>query len=316
MATFLSASPASLKPASARRGRARYGTDRHDTASHGMASHEMTRYDMAEHYPVFAGQFTACPTTARPVPPGLIIALLLALLTACSVPEPLQIEEGTFTRSDIGKEAFFERYTEQNRIPDALSGRASVQVSEPGQTERASVRFRSDRRRSLLLIRNNLGIEGGRIYSDTDSVVVYNRIEETAHKMSHEDAAWFYLNGIGAMNLIRMLDPLTGPGQIDALYENEAYFLVETTDGGRHILDRDQMVLRRTERRPSHPEAYSSFTFSYHAEIDGYRLPRRIQILSYDEKSNIFLVIRSLETDPSELDFDPGIPPDIELIRL
>lgn len=283
MAPFLSASAVSSKPVSEG-----YGTYRDDTATHGMAG---------------------------PVPPGLII-VLLALLTACSVPEPLLIEEGTFTQSDIEKEAFFELYSEQNRIPEAMRGRASVQISEPGQTERASVRFRSDRRRSLLLIRNNLGIEGGRIYSDIDSVVVYNRIEETAHKMSHDDAARFYLNGIGAMNLIRMLDPLTGPGQINALYENEAYFLVETIDGGRHILDRDQLLLRRSERRPEHPEAYSSFTFSNHAEIDGYRLPRRIQILSYDEKSNIFLVIRSLETDPAGLDFDPGIPSDIELIRL
>jgi len=203
-----------------------------------------------------------------------------------------------------------------NLVPQAVSGRASVQVSEPGHTERANVHFRSDRYESLLLIRTSLGIEGGRIYSNPDSVIVYNRIDEVAHKMSHEDAAWFYLNGIGAMNLLRMLYPLTGPEQIEAIYESGEYFLVETLYGDRHILGRDRLVLRRTERSTLHPEAYSTFQFDNHAEVDGHRLPRRIQILSYDEKSNIFLVIRSLEINPSDLEFDPEIPDNIDIIRL
>ncbi len=241
---------------------------------------------------------------------------MLAFLAACSVTEPLQVDDMAFVPSEMDAEAFFEEYAAQNVIPQALSGRASVQVSEPGQTDRASVQFRSDRYQSLLLISNNLGIEGGRIHSDPDSVVVYNRIEKVAHKMSHEDAAWFYLNGIGAMNLIRMLHPFTGPEQIGAIFESDEFFLVETAAGERHLLSREGLVLRRTERLDVHPEAYSTFEFENHAELDGYRLPRRIRILSYDGKSNIFLVIRSLETNPSGLDFDPGIPDDIEIIRI
>jgi hypothetical protein len=248
--------------------------------------------------------------------PILLSAILLALLAACSVTEPLHVDDMAFTPSEMGAETFFEEYAARNMIPQALSGRASVQVSEPGHSERVSVRFRSDRNQSLLLISNNLGIEGGRIHSDPDSVIVYNRIEKVAHKMSHEDAAWFYLNGIGAMNLIRMLHPFTGPEQIGAIYESDDFFLVETAPGERHLLSRNGLVLRRTERLDVHPEAYSTFEFDNHAELDGYRLPRRIQILSYDGKSNIFLVIRSLETNPSGLDFDPDIPDDIEIIRI
>lgn len=246
----------------------------------------------------------------------LLAASMLAFLAACSVTEPLQVDDMAFVPSEMDAEAFFEEYAAQNVIPQALSGRASVQVSEPGQTDRASVQFRSDRYQSLLLISNNLGIEGGRIHSDPDSVVVYNRIEKVAHKMSHEDAAWFYLNGIGAMNLLSMLYPLTGPHQIEAIYETGEHFLIETTYGDRHILDRERLLLRRTERSTLHPEAYSTFHFENHAELEGHRLPRRIQILSYDEKSNIFLVIRSLEINPSDLEFDPEIPDNIDIIRL
>ena len=244
------------------------------------------------------------------------VIVFLVIISGCATPEILQLETGTFTPSEIEKETFFGQFAEENRILNTISGRASVQVSEPGHTERASVRFRSDRNQSLLLISNNLGIEGGRIYSDPDSVIVYNRIEDVAHIMSHEDAAWFYLNGIGAMNLIRLLHPLTESGQIEDIYESEDFYLVHTYFGERHFISRDRMTLRRTERRTHHPEAYSTFNFDNFAEIEGYRLPRRIQILSSDEKSNIFLVIRALEVNPSELEFDPGIPGDVELIRL
>ena len=246
----------------------------------------------------------------------LLAASLLAVLSACSVTEPLQVDDMAFVPSETGREVFFEQYAAYNLMPRAVSGRASVQVSEPGHTERANVRFRSDRHQSLLLISNNLGIEGGRIYSNPDSVIVYNRIEEVAHKMSHDDAAWFYLNGIGAMNLIRMLYPLTGPEQIEAIFESDEYYLVETGLGERHLVSRDRFVLRRTERNAAHPEAYSTFQFDNHADLEGYRMPRRIQILSYDGKSNIFLIIRALELNPTDLEFDPGIPDAIDIIRL
>ncbi len=257
----------------------------------------------------------SCRCLPRNTAYAAVIALLI-VVSGCAVPETLQLDEGTFITSEVEKEIFFERYAEKNQTLNAISGRASVQVSEPGRTERANIRFRSDRLHSLLLISNNLGIEGGRIYSDPDSVIVYNRIEEVAHKMSHEEAAWFYLNGIGAMNLIRMLHPITAPEQIDAIYESDDFFLIRTNHGDRHFVSREQMSLRRTERPTHHPQAYSTFSFDNYAEIEGHRLPRRIQILSTDETSNIFLVIRALEVNPTELEFDPGIPGDVALIRL
>ncbi len=263
-----------------------------------------------------ARNIAAQAVSTAPGPRIFLAAALLAVLSACSVTEPLQVDDMAFVPSETGRDVFFEQFAAHNIIPQAMSGRASVQVSEPGHTERVNVRFRSDRQRSLLLISNNLGIEGGRIYSDPDSVIVYNRLEETAHKMSHDDAAWFYLNGIGAMNLIRMLYPLTGPEQIEAIFESDEYYLVETGIGERHLVSRDRFVLRRTERTTALPEAYSTFQFDNHGDLDGYQLPRRIQILSYDGKSNIFLVIRALEMNPSELEFDPGIPDAIDIIRL
>ncbi len=254
----------------------------------------------------------------KPVPAAIpLMVMLMMLWSACATPEPsLQLEMGLFAPAEIGNVQFFEHFAEKNRELRSVSGRASVQVSEPGHTERLIVRFRSDRHYSLLFISNHLGIEGGRIFSDPDSVIVYDRLENVAHKMSHDDAAWFYFNGIGAMNLIRMLYPVTDPDHIDAIYESEDFYLVVTDYGDRHYIERDHFVLRRTELQAYHPEAYSTFQFDHFADIEGYHLPRRIQILSSDQKSNIFLVIRALEVNPSELEFDPGVPGDVDIIRL
>ena len=257
------------------------------------------------------------PCTAHPT--ALTYSLLvtvLALAAACSAPEPLYPEKGIFGPSEFDATTFFEYYSSHIQLLSAVSGQAAVQVSEPGNTERLTVRFQSDRARSLLLLRNNLGIEGGRIYSGPDSVIIYNRLEQEAHKMSHDDAAWFYLNGVTALNLIQILYPVTGPEHISRILENDRFFLVEERNGDRHFIDRERMVIIQTERQVHQPDAYNTFLFENHAEIEGFHLPRRIRILSSDRKSSIFLVIRALDVNPSELNFDPGIPDDIELIRL
>lgn len=242
--------------------------------------------------------------------------ILLLIHTSCSPPEPLQLETGTFERADIDHEEFYAHYSESQHPLDAVSGRANVQISEPGNTERLTIKFLSDRNQSLLIIRNNLGMEGGRIYSDPDSVIIYNRLEEEAHKMSHADAAWYYLHGITALNLIQILHPITDPGIIADIYESNDFYLVETRNGDRHIIERETMRLRQTEREVHHPDAFSTFHFENYASIEGHQMPRRIQILSSDENSNIFFLIRALEVNPSSLEFDPDIPGDIEIIRL
>jgi len=246
----------------------------------------------------------------------ILLVLLVAGLVSCSPTETLRFEDSEFRLSEVDKQTFLD---EQLRFPESLqslSGRASVQVSEPGQTERLTVRFRSTREQSLMTIRNNLGIEGGRIYSNPDSVIIYNRIEEIAHKMSQADASWYFLNGVGALNIIEMLFPVTSAEQIYRIYENKDHFLVETVDGERHFINRENGRLLRTELPAEHPDAYRFFQFENYAQIDGYLLPRRIQILSADEKSNIFFVIRALEINPSSLEFDPEIPQDTEIIQI
>lgn len=244
------------------------------------------------------------------------IILCAAFLVSCAPAELLRLETGTFHPSTIDKEVFFHSLMEKSPRLKSISGRASVQVSEPGLSERLIVTFRSDWNQSLLILRNTLGMEGGRIYSDPDSVLIVNRLESLVYKMSRPDAATWYLNGIAAMNLIEVLQPVQSVSTIDRIYENEAFYLVETTSSELHYFDRSSLLLYQTEIPVHDSRAYHTFRYEGHIEMEGFYLPRRVRILSKDEKSNIFMVIRALELNPDHLDFDPAIPEDLEIIRI
>ena len=247
---------------------------------------------------------------------ALLVCLSVFLLFSCSPREELMPDHDDYEPSGIDAGLFFERYQAANPMPESLSGRASVQVREPEGTERLTIHFKSNRTHSLMKLRNQLGMEGGQLYSDPDSVIVYNRLEESAHKMSHQDAAWFYLNGVAAMNLLQILQPIDNPESIVRIYENENVYLVQLNDGQELLFDRESMRMKQSKQEVDNPKAYNNFAFDSYAEVDGYHFPARLRILSSDQKSNIFLVIRSMNINPSELDFDPDIPDDIDIIRL
>lgn len=197
-----------------------------------------------------------------------------------------------------------------------LEGRASARVSMPGSSEQASLRFVSDRRQSLLSFRNNLGIEGGRIYANADSVLIYDRIEKTAQKMSIERSRYALLNGFTAFNIITLLFPDIETEPAPAVYENAQRWVLRSADGLEYEISKESGLLTAVHQPAEDPLAYNRFIFSEHAEIQGISLPRRIQILSKDEESSIFLLIQALEINPANPNFDPDIPEDISVERL
>lgn len=251
----------------------------------------------------------------------LCLAMLVGLAAGSCAPREIALPDSrfdaaAFVPSSTTPEDFYHMYTAHSEPLQALHGRASVQVSEPGNTERLTATFYSSRNQSLLSLRNNLGIEGGRIYSDSDSVLVYNRLERTAHKLSYNDAARILLHGVPALNLIRILQPILHAAQIEDILESDQHWLILTRSGSRHLFNRTTLALVQSEIPDLFHEGYSRFHFENHRETQNQLLPGRIRILSPDEKAHIFFVIRSLEINPAGLDFEVDIPDDIEVIRL
>ncbi|MEX1135888.1 MAG: DUF4292 domain-containing protein [Balneolales bacterium] len=244
------------------------------------------------------------------------ILILSALLLSSCAPSSVVMDDDEYSTTELNASELFAEMPNYDPLLQSIEGKARAQISRPGESERATIYFTSNRDTSLLRVRNTLGIEGGRVLSMEDSVTLYNRIDEYAQRFSKEDAAYHYLNGITAMNLVEIMNPdirKYGPEQV--LMNDEAYLIV-MDDGSRFYLDRDDLHITRVEYPTESPEAFSIFVFQDHVMVEGYRLPRRIQILSSDQKSNIFLLIRSLEVNPPNLEFDLEIPEDIQIERI
>lgn len=226
------------------------------------------------------------------------------------------VNDQEYRVSELNAAELIRQMPNHERFLESLEGKARAQVSRPGESERATVYFTSSRDSSLLRVRNQLGIEGGRVLSDGDSIIIYDRIDQVAQKFSKEDAAFHYLNGITAMNLVEILNPLIIRDEVEQVFESDIHYLLVMKSGTRFYLKREELVLERTEFTARVPEAFSTFVFENHAAIDGYILPRRIQVLSSDQKSNIFLLIQELDINPTVLNFDLGMPSDITIERL
>lgn len=251
---------------------------------------------------------------SRPYPLLLCIGLLLGL-SACSPRLMIPDTPADFSPSTVSADSLLELLQTDFADIDALSGRASARISQPGQQEQATVHFTSSRSESLLALRNNLGIEGGRIYADTDSVTMYDRIERKAWRMSAGRARFELLQGFAAFNLLEFLLPELSPGDIRGVYESSAEWVLRLHDGRYLLFSKDSLHLTRLIKPAGSPVEYSQFLFSHHASIQGYSLPRRIQILSEDGRASIFLLIQALELNPQNTSFDIGIPSDIPIVR-
>ena len=230
----------------------------------------------------------------------------------------------------ITDNTFKEQFKKSNRNPDSiiskihnysdslntLSGKARIQISQPGNYQRGTIHFVSDRQESKLIFRNNLGIEGGELYFDKDSALVYNKIDKFARKMSLKRYSYVYLNGLLPVNPITVISPRLGDKKVKKVYESPDYYSLTYRDGTQIILDKNDFLIRKIEYPASmHPD-FSTVIFGGYAVINGYHLPRKIQILSSDKKSNIFLLIQSLEINPSNPDFNIHLPPHLTIEHL
>lgn len=241
----------------------------------------------------------------------------IVLLHGCAqlqfVPEDLDEDYTTTEKSAeefIASLPYFE-----NRL-DAIEGRARAQISAPEGSDRVTVDFKANRNQSLLTVRNSVGIEGGRILADRDSVVIYDRLESEAFKMSHAQASDYYLQGMTAINLLEFIQPDFANAAAYSLFESETSFVLVSPENLRYFFDKDKLTLQQITFPERRDYAFSEINFENYTDFDGQLLPMRMQILSSDRETSIFLQLRSVTSNPSDLNFDPGIPSDITVRRV
>lgn len=246
--------------------------------------------------------------------PLLIGITTLLLLSACSSSERLiSIED--MERSDISPEELVERIPDYREDLKTLSGNGRAIVSEPGGSDRVTLQFRSDREKSLITIRTSVGIEGGQILVDTDSLLIYNRVDKYAEKVSLNQSNLTSIGSLASLNMLDMFSFTFQPEDIRGIYEDETHFVAVLDDRSQvTILKSDGFIQRVTQSGAD--AAYSQIDYEGYAQIEDFYLPRKITILSNDGDSKATFLVQRLEVNTTLLPMEISIPENIPIYRI
>lgn len=234
------------------------------------------------------------------------------------------IAAGCSTTDIIREEGFEPSSAEAGEIvssmPDysdrlaTVEGSGRVIVSEPGNSERASIRFAADRQVSRVNVRNSLGIEGADLRADKDSLIIYNKVDNIVRKVSVDDANLTRLDHIATLNIINLINFTLEEEQVERVLESSSRFLLQLKEGGKIYVNKESYEIEQIDQPSSADAPYGRIVYESYADISGLRLPRRITIFSQDSESKLMMLVQSLEINPSSVSLDIDIPDDAEII--
>ena len=236
-----------------------------------------------------------------------LLLLPVLFIAACSTSKQTVSDAGFSTSSQKGAEI-------TRALPDysgslhSLKGKGKAIVSEPGNNERVTIYFSSNREKSLVTVRNGIGIEGGKLLTDGDSLLVYNKIDKFARKISIQDGSLERINNLASLNILDIINFTVDSTQVRQVFENENHYRLQLNNGARVFVGKDNGLIQRVEQPPSSPLPYSLIEYEAYSEINGYKLPRRITILSDDKKSKVNLLVQSLEINPELEELEIELP--------
>lgn len=228
----------------------------------------------------------------------IAIACLLILITGCRTTELTSPDREVVHRSDISKEELLALLPDNRDSLDTISGSGRVSLSEPGNSETVNVDFHSDRESSLVTLKSRIGgIEGAQILVHNDSVLVYNRIEETAEKTSLYNENLTQIGSLATINLVNLMSFTISADDISRIYENENVYVTVSSDGLRVTIDKTSGLITHVEAFPTSGAPYGEIIYEQYGQLDGFTLPRRITVFSKDGQSRALFLIRELETN-------------------
>jgi hypothetical protein len=244
----------------------------------------------------------------------LFLIMCSGLALACTPPKKLAIE-GDFVPSSRNPSEVLAELGRPRELITSISGRSRAQYSGPGSSERSSVQFASDRTTTLMTFRNNLGIEGGKLHIDADSVTWYNRIDQVAQRVSVTNTSVLADQGLHAINLLQLLNPDIESRRPRRMYENPTSWRIDFDDQSTLVFDKQTGDILQYEQFTLNNFEFSTYLFGSYMDVSGYRMPRSIQITTKDRRSNIFLNVQSFEVHPAILDISLDLPSHVRLER-
>lgn len=246
---------------------------------------------------------------------SLTSAGILCFATACSSSKKATINTD-FSPSTVQAESLIVQMPNFGKEINTISGKGRALVSEPGNSERVTVEFEANKEISLLTIRNRIGIEGGQLLVDQDSILIYNKIDKKARKIALYDGRLTSLNELASINIIELLNFTIQPAQITYVFESKDLFQIQLKNKAEvYINKKDFTILRVIQQNPLRAP-YSEIIYEGYGEISNFKLPRQITIISAEQKSKVVFLIRSLDINPKNLSLEADIPNDLTIERL
>jgi hypothetical protein len=245
----------------------------------------------------------------------LVSTILFALfIAACSTSRP--ITEGEFNRSELAKAEVAGSMNNYEKTLNSVKGKGRALVSEPGNSDRVTIDFEANKTLSLLTIQNRIGIEGGQMLVESDSILIYNRVDKVAQKISINDGRLTSLNELASINILDLLNYKVEPSEIEGVFESNNFILLRLKDDTHVYLDKDALTVQRVDQNKGSDASYSQIKYESYGELEGFILPRKITIFSTDGKSRVVFLIRSLDVNPDNLNLKITIPENIHIQRL
>ncbi|PAU94967.1 hypothetical protein CK503_05745 [Aliifodinibius salipaludis] len=192
-----------------------------------------------------------------------------------------------------------------NKVPDysddlqSVEGKGRAIVSEPGNTERVTIHFASNRQKSLVTIRNGLGIEGGQLLTDGDTLLVYNKVDKYARKVPVKGASLNRINRLASLNILSILNYSIKEEDVEQFLESETLYQLQLKTGTKVYIDRQSHTINQIVQPSSTNLPYSKIEYSAYTSMKGFTLPRRISIFGPDRESKVALQLTALELNPT-----------------
>lgn len=242
--------------------------------------------------------------------------LIFLFMISCSSSVELTENEVDVAEASISVDQLLESVPNYRESLQTISGRGRAIVSEPGNSERVTLQFLSNRDESLITVRNSVGIEGGQIFVNSDSLLVYNRVDKFAEKVPLNQGKLTSVGSIASINMLDLFNYTVTKPDVNKLFETDNLYVALLVNEVRVQVSKESgRVLEVNVPDGNQIVPYSRIIYEGYGEIEGFQLPRKITIFSQDGESRATLLVQSLEINEELPQLGIELPDDIPIYR-
>lgn len=243
----------------------------------------------------------------------LLLGYICLAFAACSTTQNLPAGQEQFAPSSVNPSQIVKEIPDYSNTLTSLEGKGRAIVSEPGNTERLTLLFSSSRQKSMVTVRNGIGIEGGQLLTDGDTLLVYNKLDKFARKIPIRGGKLNRINRLASLNILDMISYHVAEEQVATVFESDNRYLLELNSGTQIQVDKQSGLIREITQPKNSQLPYSKITYDAYASVEEFTLPRRISIFGAEQKSKVALQLTALELNPQLDTLAINLPDDIPI---